>query len=191
MNANTPEKLVRDNIPQIVRAAGETPVFRIADDEDMPALLRQKLREEVAEYLESRQPEELVDVLEVAYALAQTAGISESTLDEMRMHKGQTRGRFHDRVVLQTPPLSVAEQRTREIADEKIVNYWRNYSNVDALHPFRPKPEPTSSLSDSFRALADEIESSTNFHPDERRALAAMGRFLANHREAIRFEESP
>lgn len=43
-------KLVRDNIPDIIRADGKTPVTRILDQEEYLNELDRKLQEEVAEY---------------------------------------------------------------------------------------------------------------------------------------------
>src|SRR6266511_1405791 len=62
-------KLVRDKIPEIMRAAGQRAVVHTADPVEFQVLLRQKLTEEVDEVLMSQDPEELADILEVLYAL--------------------------------------------------------------------------------------------------------------------------
>ncbi|MFF3691071.1 nucleoside triphosphate pyrophosphohydrolase [Streptomyces sp. NPDC002187] len=64
-------KLVRDRIPQIIREDGAEPVTYTAGREEYRGRLRDKLGEEVAEFLEADEdsaPEELADVLEVARA---------------------------------------------------------------------------------------------------------------------------
>src|SRR5699024_12138031 len=48
-------KLVRDNIPDIIRADGKTPVTRILDQEEYLNELDRKLQEEVAEYQADRK----------------------------------------------------------------------------------------------------------------------------------------
>ena len=44
-------KLVRDNIPDIIRQQGETPVIRTLEDGEFLRCLEGKLREEVEEFL--------------------------------------------------------------------------------------------------------------------------------------------
>jgi predicted house-cleaning noncanonical NTP pyrophosphatase (MazG superfamily) len=93
-------KLVRDKIPQIIRSAGLEPVIYTADSDEYDSRLRDKLREEVEEFIASdSDPEELADVLEVVYALAERAGIDRQQLEELRMAKAEERGGFADRIV--------------------------------------------------------------------------------------------
>jgi predicted house-cleaning noncanonical NTP pyrophosphatase (MazG superfamily) len=94
------DKLVRDRIPEIITAAGERPVTRIADPIEYRALLRAKLVEELHEFLESENPEELADVLEVSRALAVDLGSSPEKLEEIRRRKASERGAFSEHVVL-------------------------------------------------------------------------------------------
>jgi len=63
--------------------------------------LEKKLKEEVAEYLESKAPVELVDVLEVVQALAENAGVSFDELLAMKEEKQRTNGAFHKRLFLE------------------------------------------------------------------------------------------
>ncbi|MDD6200028.1 MAG: nucleoside triphosphate pyrophosphohydrolase, partial [Firmicutes bacterium] len=63
------QKLVRDKIPELIAAGGETPVIRVLEDGEYLSRLEDKLEEEVAEYRQSGEPEELADILEVVYAL--------------------------------------------------------------------------------------------------------------------------
>ncbi len=52
-------KLVRDKIPEVMRAAGQHAVVHAADAVEFQVLLQQKLTEEVNEFLISQDPEEL------------------------------------------------------------------------------------------------------------------------------------
>jgi predicted house-cleaning noncanonical NTP pyrophosphatase (MazG superfamily) len=93
-------KLVRDRIPEIIRAEGLDPVIYTADAEEYGTRLRDKLREEVAEFIASdNDPEELADILEVLYALAEQMGTSRQQLEELRAAKAEKRGGFAERII--------------------------------------------------------------------------------------------
>lgn len=62
-------KLVRDRIPEIIEQSGKKAVTRIAGDGEYRQYLREKLQEEVGEFMENGNPEELADILEVVFAL--------------------------------------------------------------------------------------------------------------------------
>jgi predicted house-cleaning noncanonical NTP pyrophosphatase (MazG superfamily) len=93
-------KLVRDKIPQIIRSKGQVPVICTADAEEYRIRLRDKLREEVEEYLASdNDREELADILEVLYALAGQVGTDHQQLEKLRADKAEKRGGFADRII--------------------------------------------------------------------------------------------
>lgn len=94
-------KLVRDNIPLIIEAAGKQAVTRVLSDEEYLAELDRKLTEECAEYQADKNVEELADVLEVLYAIAAARGYSEQELERMRAAKAEKRGGFADRIFLE------------------------------------------------------------------------------------------
>lgn len=96
-------KLVRDRIPEIMEGMGMTPRIRIADPSEMKGLLTEKLKEEVAEFVESGKPEELIDILQVLYELALEHGMSRSVFETKRAEKSVARGAFLDRIVLEEP----------------------------------------------------------------------------------------
>lgn len=93
-------KLVRDNIPAIIEAQGETPVTRILDGEEYLLQLEKKLDEEVAEFHGSGDPEELADILEVVYALGEAKGLSKEELLSLYQAKHDARGGFAQRIFL-------------------------------------------------------------------------------------------
>lgn len=95
-------KLVRDRIPQIIRGTGSDPIFYTASPDEYRTRLRDKLSEEVAEFLaadDAQAPEELADVLEVVRALADTLGIDAGQLEKIRADKASERGGFRGRIV--------------------------------------------------------------------------------------------
>lgn len=93
-------KLVRDKIPQIIEAQGEKPVTRVLGRGEFHAALEQKLREETAEYLESKELSELADILEVVYALCEADGHTLGELMDAYGKKHEARGGFRERVFL-------------------------------------------------------------------------------------------
>jgi len=66
-------------------------------------LLRHKLTEEVDEFLMSQDPEELADILEVLYALADCLGLDAAGLEALRREKAERRGGFTVSVVWHGP----------------------------------------------------------------------------------------
>ena len=67
-------KLVRDRIPEIIRADGKTPIIRIMDNEEYVKELDRKLCEEVEEYRADGYIEEMADILEVLQAVCIARG---------------------------------------------------------------------------------------------------------------------
>jgi predicted house-cleaning noncanonical NTP pyrophosphatase (MazG superfamily) len=93
-------KLVRDRIPEIMTAAGVTPVVRIADSAEYWCNLRAKLQEEVSEFLDSENPEELADILEVVEALCLALKIDDEDMKRLKEAKKQARGGFASHLIL-------------------------------------------------------------------------------------------
>lgn len=96
----TYNKLVRDRIPEIIEAGGDTCVTEVLSDEDYLRMLDAKLSEELAEYHADGNPEELADLLEVIYAAAKARGVSPEALDEIRRNKALKRGAFEKKLLL-------------------------------------------------------------------------------------------
>ncbi|OLT19276.1 hypothetical protein BJF79_16965 [Actinomadura sp. CNU-125] len=99
----SPEKLVRDRIPEIILRSGRHPRTRFAEQDEYTSLLRAKLFEEATEYTTDGDPGELADVLEVLHALAAVHGLTPEDLEHLRATKAAERGGFTARTVLQLP----------------------------------------------------------------------------------------
>lgn len=95
------DKLVRDKIPEIIEEDGKEPEIHIADNGEYTERLVEKLDEEVSEFLESREIDELADILEVIHAIREDSGLSIEQLQKKREEKAEQRGRFDEGVVLQ------------------------------------------------------------------------------------------
>ena len=93
-------KLVRDKIPAIIEAQGKTATVRILDDGEYTRALERKLDEEVREFHSEKNLEELADILEVVYALAENIGHSKEELLSVYVQKHEERGGFCDRIFL-------------------------------------------------------------------------------------------
>jgi predicted house-cleaning noncanonical NTP pyrophosphatase (MazG superfamily) len=93
-------KLVRDRIPEIIEKNGAKAVTRILSNEEYKAYLEKKLDEEVAEYHESKDITELVDILEVIYALCDASGWLLHDLCGERAKKANERGAFTQKILL-------------------------------------------------------------------------------------------
>lgn len=94
-------KLVREKIPEIIEASGNTPVTHILSDEEYIIALENKLNEEVAEYQADKNLEEMADVLEVLQAICVARGYSLMELEAMRLKKLEERGGFKDKIFLE------------------------------------------------------------------------------------------
>ena len=94
-------KLVRDRIPEIIRARGKNPVIHTASNEEYVTKLREKLLEEVNEYLQSNSETELIDILEIVYTLCDVHKITKERIEQMRRKKALERGRFLEKVILE------------------------------------------------------------------------------------------
>ena len=93
-------KLVRDNIPKIIENNGEIPNYRVLEDQEYLAALEKKLDEEVGEYHRDKTAEELADILEVIYALAESKGLSKEELLQIYQKKHNERGGVSKKLLL-------------------------------------------------------------------------------------------
>lgn len=93
-------KLVRDRIPDMIRAQGETANIRILDRDEYLQHLEAKLDEEVGEYHRDKNAEELADILEVVYALAEAIGCTKEELLKIYRKKHDARGGSEKRIFL-------------------------------------------------------------------------------------------
>ena len=95
-------KLVRDKIPEMIEASGKTCETEILSEEEYLQMLDKKLDEELAEYHQEHNIEELADLLEVLYSTAKTRGYSIEELEQVRIEKQKTRGGFDMKILLKS-----------------------------------------------------------------------------------------
>ena len=99
-------KLVRDNIPNIIKNQGNKALTHVANEKEFHSRLKDKLMEEVREFLEDENVEELADILEVLYALCDSMGIQRDELEKTRCIKKAQKGAFQKRIVLERVSLN-------------------------------------------------------------------------------------
>jgi predicted house-cleaning noncanonical NTP pyrophosphatase (MazG superfamily) len=96
------QKLIRDQLPAIMRAQGLAVFDRRLGDAEFIAALKDKLVEEALEVHEAASADELVDeladVVEVVHALASANGVSLDDVETRRQAKRAERGGFDARV---------------------------------------------------------------------------------------------
>ena len=92
-------KLVRDRIPEIIKEAGKECAYHVADEKEYYAKLRDKLREEVEEFLEDPCLEEAADILEVLEAILSREKYRSVRAEQIA--KRVTRGGFEKRIILE------------------------------------------------------------------------------------------
>jgi predicted house-cleaning noncanonical NTP pyrophosphatase (MazG superfamily) len=93
-------KAIRDRIPEIIRERGEECEVRQLSDIEFLLELEKKLDEEVTEYNQSKDLEELADILEVVYRIGELKGVSSDKLDKIRSEKNLARGSFRKNLFL-------------------------------------------------------------------------------------------
>jgi len=93
-------KLVRDKIPEIIEKKGIMPITHIADNKEYWQKLKEKLQEEVDEFVKNDNKEELIDILEVIYAICDFKNLDKEKLELLRKRKVKQRGRFKKRIIL-------------------------------------------------------------------------------------------
>lgn len=95
-------KLVRDKIPEIIVEHDKaTPITRVLNNEEYLEELNKKLQEEVKEYLEDNNIEEMADILEVLHGILDAKGYTWEELEKVRINKVEKRGAFKKKIFLE------------------------------------------------------------------------------------------
>ena len=98
----TYNKLVRDKIPQVIENNNQTCKTRILCDDEYLNELNKKIQEEMKEYLESGDIEELADLEEVLRAILDVKKCSYESFEKIRNQKVEKRGAFKEKIFLET-----------------------------------------------------------------------------------------
>ena len=94
-------KLVRDKIPEYIKSKGGNAIIHIADNKEYWEKLKEKLNEEVKEFLEAESIEEMADVLEVVDAILDFKSFNKGELEKVKNKKSEERGKFKNKIILE------------------------------------------------------------------------------------------
>jgi predicted house-cleaning noncanonical NTP pyrophosphatase (MazG superfamily) len=109
-------KLVRDRIPELAGNGHPGSLHQAATEAEYARWLRAKLLEEAQEAataVPATLVEELGDVLQVLYALAELAGHAAAEIECARARKARTHGTYTRRLLWQPPPAPEPRRDTR------------------------------------------------------------------------------
>lgn len=99
------KKLIRDKMPEIMKAQGKELVVRVLENEEFKEALRRKVIEEVSELKDAKTNEEAMDKIaylyEIADALGDAYGFSKSEIKELKEKTHQARGGFEKKLFLE------------------------------------------------------------------------------------------
>lgn len=96
----TYNKLVTDKIPKIIEQDGKKAKVTVLDDIEYHKCLINKLHEEVQEFIESDDVEEIADIIEVIDSILKVKGITWSHIRDIQDNKRKKNGGFNKKYFL-------------------------------------------------------------------------------------------
>lgn len=93
-------KLVRDRIPELIRASGKEIVCHVVRDTEYEQYLVEKMREELLEFEDNPSIEEAADMYEVFLTFLKHWGIELSDVRKFAQYKSRECGKFDGGIVL-------------------------------------------------------------------------------------------
>jgi len=154
-------KAVRDLVPEIIILSGRECIVRELSDISFLPELENKLKEELQEYLESKELEELVDLLEVIYRMAELQGSSKESLEALRLRKKQEKGGFEKNLLLFSPveeKSSLSELHPANPAESRCVVFRPENAEVIEKHGVRMRIYTTKADCRNAAVLYQETE---------------------------------
>ena len=102
MSTKTYNKLVRDNIPDIIIKDGKACKTHVLSQKEYVDALHAKLEEELKEYKDGYDIHELADIQEIINAIVKADGLSLQEFDAIREAKRKTNGGFDKKIFLES-----------------------------------------------------------------------------------------
>lgn len=120
-------RLVRDQVPRLVREAGHSVAFREAVGEERTRFLKRKVAEEAQELLEAgpgEEREEVADLLEALEALLVERGVAREDLKLVKEAKRRRRGGFERCFVVESVAGGTPVEAAPAEVGEEAVPVW-------------------------------------------------------------------
>ena len=95
-------KLVRDNILEIIADNHQEYTYHIVTDDEYKMKLLEKLQEEVQEFIEAKNMEEMSDIFEVIEHIIIAFNLNKKDILEIKNKKAETRGKFNKKIILES-----------------------------------------------------------------------------------------
>lgn len=96
----TYNKLVRDKIPELIEKSGRNYTSRVLNDQEYHEALIDKIIEEIGEYRETGNEEEIADIYEALDCLVRFKNYEPMRIDYLKLIRRETTGSFNDRIFL-------------------------------------------------------------------------------------------
>lgn len=93
-------KLVRDKIVKNIQQKGHNAMYSILNDKQYFEELDKKLVEEVNEFIDAHNEEEMADIMEVIETIIKQRGMSLKKIEEIKAEKREKSGSFNDKIFL-------------------------------------------------------------------------------------------
>jgi predicted house-cleaning noncanonical NTP pyrophosphatase (MazG superfamily)/quercetin dioxygenase-like cupin family protein len=154
-------KAVRDLIPEIIKLSGRKCMVSELSDFSFLSELENKLFEELKEYIESKELEELADLLEIIYRIAELRGSSKEGLEALRLRKKQEKGGFENNRVLLNPSEKedfLSEMHSAGPAESKSVVFRHENAAVIEKHGVKMRIYTTKAESRNAAVLYQETQ---------------------------------
>ena len=94
-------KLIRDNIPKIMKEKEVKYEIHIAEKKEYVEKLIEKVSEELEEFIENPCEEEMADILEVLETLSKVYGLEQQKIIKIKEEKKKKRGGFAKKIILE------------------------------------------------------------------------------------------
>lgn len=95
------DKIVRDKIPRLIKSQGKKVKYSVVSDEEAYAYLIEELFTISTKFADTEKIDDLVDIIEVVFAIAELRGITDKSLLSEIYNKRIAKGGFEKNIVLE------------------------------------------------------------------------------------------